>query len=160
MAYDVLDIARYIINYGNKKEYNISNLKLQKILYFVQASFLVDKNMQPCFNEDIEAWDFGPVVPKVYREFKMYGSNNIPYIDSYIDLSNGIWEATKKLYNEDIIFPEDKNLINSMVDECSQYSAGQLVEITHNQDPWKNVYFSGWNKIITKDSIYNFFSEG
>ena len=35
MAYKVLDVARYIINYSNKMEYGISNLKLQKLLYFV-----------------------------------------------------------------------------------------------------------------------------
>ncbi|KIL06900.1 hypothetical protein SR42_15115 [Clostridium botulinum] len=158
MAYNVLDIARYIINYGNKKMYNISNLKLQKILYFVQASFLTD-NHRACFNEDIEAWDFGPVVPEVYQEFKMYGSNEIPYIDSYVDLSNGVWESEKKMYDENLISIKDRNKINEMVDECSKYSAGKLVEITHNQTPWLSSYAKGWNNIITQDSIYKFFNE-
>ena len=36
---NVLDVCRYIINYSNKKDYGISNLKLQKILYFIQAFF-------------------------------------------------------------------------------------------------------------------------
>ena len=38
--YNALDVSRYIINYSNDKNYGISNLKLQKILYFVQAYFL------------------------------------------------------------------------------------------------------------------------
>ena len=65
MNYNVLDISRYIINYSNVKDYGISNLKLQKILYFVQAYFLIETG-SPCFKEKIEAWDFGPVVPKAY----------------------------------------------------------------------------------------------
>ena len=75
--YNVLDVARYIIWYCKKKGYSISNLKLQKILYFVQAEFLVSVG-SPCFAEEIEAWDFGPVVPEVYHEFKIFGSADIP----------------------------------------------------------------------------------
>lgn len=77
--YKALDIARYIIERCREKNRTVSNLKLQKILYFVQAEFLVTKN-QPCFAETIEAWDFGPVVPEVYYEYRMYGSANIPCI--------------------------------------------------------------------------------
>ena len=39
--YSALDVARYIIWYCKKQGYSISNLKLPKILYFVQANFLV-----------------------------------------------------------------------------------------------------------------------
>ena len=46
----ILDVARYIINYSNEKNYGISNLKLQKLLYFVQAFFLVcSHGQQTCF---------------------------------------------------------------------------------------------------------------
>ena len=83
--YDVCDLSRYIINYSNKKDYGISNLKLQKILYFIQAAFIVYKGKQ-CFNAPIEAWDFGPIVPIAYREFKMYGCADIPPITSFLVL--------------------------------------------------------------------------
>lgn len=56
MAYNVLDVCRYVINYSNDKDYGISNLKLQKILYFIQAYFLISANKK-CFEEKIEAWD-------------------------------------------------------------------------------------------------------
>ena len=64
--YSAIDIARYIIWYCKNHGYTISNLKLQKILYFVQAEFLVSAGA-PCFYQDIEAWDFGPVIPEVYH---------------------------------------------------------------------------------------------
>ena len=53
MIYKVLDVSRHVINYSNEKEYGISNLKLQKILYFIQAFFLVSASEQ-CFEEKIE----------------------------------------------------------------------------------------------------------
>lgn len=56
--YSVLDVARYVVARSNRAG-AISNLKLQKVLYFIQAEFLVVQNM-PCFAEQIEAWDFGP----------------------------------------------------------------------------------------------------
>ena len=65
--YRALDVAKYVIERCNKMGYPISNLKLQKILYFIQAEFLVAFDEQ-CFQEDIEAWNFGPVVPEVYRD--------------------------------------------------------------------------------------------
>ena len=73
MAYNALDVARYVIKYGNDRDYGVSNLKLQKILYFIQTYFLIQTN-SPCFKEPIEAWDFGPIVPAVYKQYKMYAS--------------------------------------------------------------------------------------
>ena len=122
--YSALVVARYIIDRCNEKEYAISNLKLQKILYFVQAEFLVTLNT-PCFFEEIEAWDYGPVVPKVYQKYKMYGGGNIPSIKS-IQLSR--------------ITRDDQRLINGIIDVCGKYSASKLVEITHHQSPWKSAY--------------------
>ena len=49
--YSAIDVAKYIIWYCKRQGYRISNLKLQKILYFVQASFLVNQG-NPCFFED------------------------------------------------------------------------------------------------------------
>ena len=43
MSYKVLDVCRHVINYSNEHDYGISNLKLQKVLYFIQAYFLYKK---------------------------------------------------------------------------------------------------------------------
>lgn len=54
MTYDVLDIAEYVVYFANTKECRINVLQLMKILYFVQAQFLVSKK-QRAFSEDIIA---------------------------------------------------------------------------------------------------------
>ena len=99
---------------------------------------------EPCFFEEIEAWDFGPVVPVVYRKYKIYGSASIPY-------TRGV--DSGKILNK------DKSLINGIVDECAKYSAAMLVEVTHAQDPWKKAYKRYQNNKISNDSIKKYFEE-
>lgn len=158
--YDVLDICRYTINYSNKKNYGISNLKLQKILYFIQAYFLLQIH-QPCFKENIEAWDFGPVVPEAYHEYKQYGSGDIPTIKSYLQFdSDDIWNVERVVYDDTLIKSDDKKMINSVIDKFADYSATDLVTITHNQAPWKNAYVTYSNNSISNESLRRYFEEG
>lgn len=141
--YSVDLVAKYIIMRCNQMGKTISNLKLQKILYFVQAEFLVAKGY-PCFPERIEAWDFGPVVPDAYRRYKIYGSASIPFMGE--DYSH-------------LFSPDDKMMIDEIVEQCAKYSASTLVEITHHQAPWQNAYRSRSNNLIDPDSIRRFFKE-
>ena len=91
--YSALDVSKHIIQRCNETGNTISNLKLQKILYFVQAEFLVSTG-GACFPEAIEAWDFGPVIPCAYNEYKQYANGDIPTIESYylFDTDN-IWKT-------------------------------------------------------------------
>lgn len=161
MVYDVLEVCRHIINYSNEKNYGISNLKLQKILYFVQAYFLLESDgKSPCFAEKIEAWDFGPVVPVAYHEFKQYGSGDIPKIEFcyFMDDPSDIWSFEKTEYKDNVISKNDKEKIDKLVDRFSDYSAASLVYLTHQQAPWKSAYVQHQNIEITKESIWEYFS--
>lgn len=57
MSYNAIDLARYIISKCSKEQCPISNLQLQKILYYIQVEWL-SKNNEPLFNNDICAWQF------------------------------------------------------------------------------------------------------
>ena len=140
--YRALTVAEHIIGRCNEKGRPISNLKLQKILYFVQAEFLVTTG-HVCFREDIEAWDFGPVVPIVYHRYKVYGSATIPYFPI---------KMTCRILADDI------EIMDGIIDECAKYSASKLVEITHSQAPWIKAYRT-FDKIITPESIKHYFEE-
>ena len=69
--YSALNIAKYIIDKCMGENCPISNLQLQKILYYIQREFL--RQGEQAFPEDIEAWQFGPVVPVVYRQYCGFG---------------------------------------------------------------------------------------
>ena len=70
--YLALEIAKYIIDKCTKDNCPISNLQLQKILYYIQREFLQQGEI--AFPEEIEAWQFGPVVPEVYRQYCGFGA--------------------------------------------------------------------------------------
>lgn len=139
--YDVQLIARYVINRCAQTQRPISNLKLQKILYFVQAEFLVGTG-QACFDDDIEAWTYGPVVPAVYFEYKIFGSTNIP------DPGNDGFAS---------ISEKDKERLNAIIDAAAKYSASSLVEITHRQSPWKQAY-GRVDNVIKQSEIKEYFA--
>lgn len=148
MAYDVLGVCRLIVNYSNDRGYNISNLKLQKLLYLIQAYFLV-KLGKKCFDARIEAWAFGPVVPDAYQVFKQYGGCNIPTIND---------DRIGAIIEECDFKKEDKKIITDIVDTFSDYSASALVTLTHRQDPWRNAYQEGMNNPISEKAIKEYFN--
>lgn len=65
-------VANYVIAYGMKIGHPVSNLQLQKILYYIQVHFLKKKGI-PFFKDEIEAWQFGPVIPTVYYQYTAFG---------------------------------------------------------------------------------------
>ena len=155
--YAVLDVCRHTINYSNDMNYGISNLKLQKVIYFIQAFFLISTS-EPCFKEKIEAWDFGPVVPEAYREYNQFGSSNIPRVSYIVEFdSEDIWNSTVKRYEDNSICEDDQKRIEEVVDKFSEYSATDLVAITHDQAPWKDAYVPRMNNEITVNAIKEYF---
>lgn len=154
----VLDICRYIINYSNKQGYDISNLKLQKLLYLVQAYFLISSDThEPCFAEEIEAWDFGPVVPEAYHEYKRYGNLDIPCVIRYYEKGKNN-EYIKCIFDENCISACDREKIRDVVDSFADYTASDLVDLTHGQSPWKDAYAPKKNNIINKKAIERYFA--
>lgn len=160
--YDVLDISRYIINYCHSKKYYIHNLKLQKLLYFVQAYFLM-KVGTPCFYQDIEAWVCGPIVPESYNEFKCFAECLIPEAKTYFVYPNGTrdfidrFKAEKVDFDDEIILKEDKVLINLVVDELADFSMTFLNEKAMNQLPYNQAYDNCPYSIIDKRTIKEYF---
>ena len=116
----------------------ISNMKLQKLLYYAQgfALAILDK---PLFVEDFEKWTYGPVLPVIYEKYKKYEDKAIPR-------PQGI---NLKTYKKDEI-----DLLDEVYFAYGQYSAWALSEMSHLTLPWKNAELGG---IITKESMKAFF---
>ncbi|MDB2099997.1 Panacea domain-containing protein [Clostridium paraputrificum] len=138
MSYKVKDIAAYIVNRSIEKEKYVSNLKLQKLLYYVQAYFAVNNNT-PCFNEDFEHWRHGPVIPEVYSEYKVYFNDDITDYKEH--------EQIKQ---------KDKMAIAKVVDSYSDYNAWDMVRKTHSELPWVN---TDKNDIIEWKEISDYFNK-
>ena len=74
MWYKVLEVAKYIISRCSELRNPVSNLKLQKMLYFIWIEFYKHTG-RTLFLDDICAWQLGPAVPIVYYEFCQYPEN-------------------------------------------------------------------------------------
>ena len=70
------EISKYIVEYAYKKASPVSNLQLQKILYFLWVDFYKELK-EYIFNDPFEAWALGPVVRNVYHMFSYYQYNCI-----------------------------------------------------------------------------------
>lgn len=142
--YTATEIANWFLSYNDylreiedeDTDY-ISNLKLQKLLYYAQGSFLsiYDK---PLFEDPIEAWRHGPVVYSVYQKYKKFGSTGIDEFDkSDID-------------------KETESLLKEVYKIFGKYSAWGLREMTHQEDPWKETDI---NHVISNEKIKKYFKE-
>jgi uncharacterized phage-associated protein len=115
------DVAEYFLLKSKEEDCGISNLKLQKLIYYAQAFHLAIFE-KPLFNEEIEAWTHGPVCPAIYHEYKRFGSN-------IIDLESQP--------NLNVFTPEQVELLDEVNDVFGQFSAWKLRNMTHEDEPWK-----------------------
>lgn len=112
------DIADYFIQLANETGSFISNLKLQKLVYYAQAWHLALYNA-PLFEEEFQAWVHGPVIPTLYQKYKSFGWQPI------------LVAATPTLPANISQFLKD------VADEYFACDAYQLEQMTHAEDPWK-----------------------
>lgn len=121
------DVAEYFIARAIEDDDPISNMKLQKLIYYAQGFHLA---LFDCvlFADPIEAWQHGPVVPALYHEYKVYGPNPI-ILDVSLDYDK--FDGTTL------------ELLNDVYNLYGQYSAFALRNMTHTEPPWKETPTSG-----------------
>lgn len=123
--YTALDVSRYVITQCSQAEKPISNLKLQKVLYFLWADFYRETKKY-LFFDDICAWQLGPVVPDVYYQYCSYGGRPI-----YSFYSSALE-------------PQDTLLLNSLISNYMDIPASALVNRTHAiGSAWDLTYQNG-----------------
>lgn len=134
-----VELAKNIIVYAGMHDHQITNLKLQKMLYYVQGYFSA-KFGKDLFEEDLVNWAYGPVVPAVYYEYCSYGASAIKP------------EALSKLFNG--LTDKQTRYICKILDKCLDYTARELVSMTHAEAPWQN---TSRNQVIEKAKLQKFF---
>lgn len=83
------DVADYFLAHCDEESGDIiSNLKIQKLTYYAQGFSLVLLG-KPLFNEKIEAWMHGPVVPELYRKYRDCGNGALPAPENF-DAKNSV----------------------------------------------------------------------
>lgn len=138
--YPAEKIAEYLLSLSRPEVGDIiSNLKLQKLLYYCQGFSLALKDGEPLFEEEIEAWNYGPVVPTIYRNYKEKGANYIEPPENF---------------DFDDISKEAKEIMCEVYETYGQFSAWRLMQMTHEDGPWKDVPRNG---VISKRMMEEYF---
>ena len=157
--YDLRAIANFFINRGMRDSVDISQMKLQKLLYFAYGLFLVRNGgiKNPLFNERFEAWPYGPVIPELYHMVKGYGSQPIGRClgDVMLDIESNSW----KLYIP-VIDKSEKDAFTYLEEfwrVYRDYTAIELSNATHlDGTPWK-ITLDRREKVISDKEMYDYF---
>ena len=142
-------LASYIIFKAGDRGIRVSNLKLQKLLYYCQAWHLAITGY-PLFQERIEAWVHGPVVPLVFGSFKNYRWGDIP-----VPASASIESGSEELPIVDHV--------SEVLDVYGSMSGPALERLTHREAPWLDSRagiptHEPSNEIISNDSMRLYYS--
>lgn len=138
MPYDVRAVANEILRLADERGCGISNLALNKIVYFIHAAYL-HRTQKALVSAKIEAWQHGPVFRELYHQFKKYGRDPIAGRATRLDAaSGGSVEVTDRLA------PSDTAFVRAHADELMKLSPGKLVDMSHLTDgPWYRARFGG-----------------
>ena len=111
----------------------LTQLKLQKLVYYVQSWALAIESA-PCFSDNIEAWDYGPVVYSLREEFRGHGRSPIPIPIPEIQFS-------------------DDPLIDSVLEVYGVHEGEKLIALTHLEQPWKSTYKPFHDRIVIENRV-------
>ena len=156
-TYDAREIANFVLDRCDSLGREISNLSLQKIVFFCHVWTLTVLG-RPLIREQFEAWRHGPVLPYLYREFKDNEDKPIKKRATKLNKSNGQKELAEYDFDDSLA-----RLLKETIDSYSKLDPFQLVQLSHvASGPWEQV----WNhnkKInagmrISDESILTFYS--
>jgi uncharacterized phage-associated protein len=135
MAYDGRAVANFILDYCDQRGRPVTHTALQKLVYFCHAWSLVRLH-RPLVKHKFEAWDFGPVLPYLYREFKNFDRAPVKIRATRIDPLDGSTRIVD--YHFD---PETAALLEQIVEFYSRMRTNDLVKLSHVVGgPWDQVW--------------------
>lgn len=117
-----IDLSQYILNCFNNKSESINQLKLQKLVYYIDAwhYVLLEK---PLIHENFEAWMHGPVVRELWNHYRGESVLNAP-------ISSDIYNCNLDVSKEQL------EVINDVLDEYGDKTPYYLECLTHEETPW------------------------
>jgi uncharacterized phage-associated protein len=143
-TYSSLEVANFFLNKARQERRPISNMKILKMIYFAHGFYLAANN-KPLVMDEIQAWEHGPVEPKLYNKLKRFGSGNI-------DLT----KVELPSINND---SEIEDFLCSFYEQTANLTAFELSELTHSpKSPWHKAWLRGRNSVITDKDMTKYFS--
>lgn len=149
--YDGRKIANLLLSHFRAQDFDLSNLKLNKVLFFVHAHHLV-MHSRPVVRNHFEAWEHGPVIRVVYDAFKKFGSAPISSLAEHLNYETG----ERDVIRSDDVLPDTREFIIRVASHYVQFSASRLREMSHRPGgPWDSIFTSHPDDRGIRDRIPN-----
>lgn len=134
--YEARKVCNYLLAHYDAKQFDLTNLRLNKLIYFIHAESLL-MLPQGLIRNRFEAWQFGPVIRPVFDAFKIYDEKPVTRPAFYLDYASG----QQKPIPSDDIAPDHTALIERTFERYKGFTTGQLVSLSHEPGgPWDVVY--------------------
>jgi uncharacterized phage-associated protein len=138
MTHDGRAVANFVLDLAEQAGWPVTNLSLQKLVYLCHVWSLVELR-RPLVRHSFEAWEFGPVLPYLYREFSRFENRQIACRAMRLDPYTGKHEVVPHAFDA-----QTGELLARVVGFYGRLSAGMLVALTHAEGgPWHKVWNHG-----------------
>lgn len=125
LTHTALDVANTFLDLAQRDGRTLTNMELQKHVYIAFGYYAGFMN-ERLFSDDIQAWNYGPVIPNLYHELKHYGVGPVTE-----HLPGTVPIPTQSA---------ERNIIESVWDSYRNFSAIQLSMLTHKDGtPWSRM---------------------
>jgi uncharacterized phage-associated protein len=134
--YEARKICNFLLANFDAVEFDLTNLRVNKLLFFIQAGAL-RQLPEGLIRNHFEAWQFGPVIRPVFDAFKIHKEGPITGPAQYLDYASG--KRIPVPYDD--IREEHLKIIVREFKNYSGFTTGQLVSLSHEPNgPWDIVY--------------------
>ncbi len=141
-GYDVRTIANIVLQRSLQCERKVTNLHLNKCLFFMHVDCLRDRNT-PLVSAKIEAWEYGPVFREIYNQFKRCGKNPIEDFAKRVSYETGELEVAR-----DDLPPSVEDYVSGLADFYISVPAGVLVDVSHAKG-------GAWDQVWSNSELIN-----
>ena len=143
MENNIIYDAYYLISLFKKDNKDVTQLQVQKIMYFFEAYYMaINPDIEEVYPCNFNAWAFGPVAIPLYKEFKEFGENQIELTQEKENIGNQI-SADKK------------RRLDYIYEIFGGLPAMKLVELTHREDsPWYSTWIKNGSKVVYGEQSY------
>lgn len=159
VASDARAIANLLLDLSDSHGIVLTNLKLQKLLYFAHAETLVCER-RALIRQSFEAWQMGPVVKVIYDQFKKFKDRPILEHAKAFDVVCKAWLPVSSAD----VGVATREIVLRTIKTYGRVSAFHLSELTHEHGgPWDRVRNRPTNKAnialrISNDLIFSHFA--
>lgn len=141
--YSSFHLANNILWLGREHKRSISNLQLQKFLYFAHGHYIAKTDKLLC-KEGFQPWQYGPVLGPVYYCCKEYGSGPVEsYCAEFDPISKNFISFRVDISKDTVL----KDVLSEVWTLYSDKDAMDLVKLSHKEG-------GAWHDAREKNLLY------